>query len=483
MKKLYISLVFVFFTFFTDAQHLNDANWVLGINPTLGTLVNFTKDTFIVKNFPKKNGLDGMSTSFSNDKGELLYYTNGCSIQNSKDNTILGGDNLLVGSVLNNYCYSGPGVTQMSVFLPFPNSDTLYYLYSTVDDNLTGDKLYLLTISKSKDAVIKKELILEEKMCNSANFIATKHNNGKDWWIVASQKEYEYYISLLLTQNGITQIIKKPFYKKPLFGFEYSGQVAFSPNGLYYARTGFKTDLHLFDFDRCTGLLTNERFIKIVKRQKDEIPTSVSFSPNSRFMYVSSQRILYQYDLEAFDIEKSKILIDTVETFYDDWWPFPINFYDHSNTLNGKIIISSASSVSYLHYINRPNEKGKACDLRQHSIKLTAVCQGLTSFPNYRLGASGFSCDRDTTKTTPKPTPLRLYPNPTDDLIYIESGTGSAISHIDIYDNIGRLVYRGDYKAAEKIELSTALLASGLYVLNMTLNDLQKVTQKVVVVH
>jgi hypothetical protein len=475
MKHVYLAYALLFFIQSNAfSQKKNDYNWVLGYIPNDGSIITFTKDTFSIKKFPKKNGIDGMS-------GKLLYFSNGCSIQNSKDETIIGGNDLQKGSALYSYCDYGPPPSQTNVFLPFPNSDLLYYIYGTIDNKLQGDKLHLAQISVSKDKVVTNKIILKDTLYGEDNVLVTKHSNGKDWWILSCDYNYKNYYSLLLTENGIEKTIKMPYYQKTLDypKFEYAGQTAFSPNGLFHARIGFLSDLHLFNFDRCTGLLSNEKVIKIDIKLAGEKPMGVSFSPNNRFMYASSASLMYQFDLEAKDIVASKILVDTLESFFDA--PLRVNFYNHSITPDNRIIVGSSTGVSYMHTINKPNELGKACELKQHNIKLPAFNAGILNFPNYRLEASGQICTTATEDVSD--IPLKIYPNPAQDILHLESESGEAIKRVVVYNAIGEQVYVSDYQGIDTLEINTSTFQNGMYVMRISYGDNRAAQRKIVVLH
>jgi hypothetical protein len=109
-------------------------------------------------------------------------------------------------------------------------------------------------------------------------------------------------------------------------------------------------------------------------------------------MYFSATDTLFQYDLWAGDIEASKVVVGIYDGFIDPFWT---NFYLCQLAPDGKIYISSPNGVASLHVIEKPNEKGLACDFRQHAVHLGSYNgTGLPNNPNYRLGPlDGLPCD------------------------------------------------------------------------------------------
>src|SRR5690606_12562654 len=81
------------------------------------------------------------------------------------------------------------------------------------------------------------------------------------------------------------------------------GQIYASPDGewvSWYAGNHFVVDgarLLLSRFDRCTGTLYDTK-MKVVNHSFG-MGMGVSFSPNSRYLYMCNRQYIYQYDLQA----------------------------------------------------------------------------------------------------------------------------------------------------------------------------------------
>ena len=85
-----------------------------------------------------------------------------------------------------------------------------------------------------------------------------------------------------------------------------------------------------------------------------------------------------------------------------------------------KIYVNCRNSMDALHVIHKPDEKGIACDFRQHDLKLPQTHSGtLPNFPNYRLGVAPV-CDPELTvsiQEVPMLPEILVYPNPAKDNI------------------------------------------------------------------
>ncbi|MBX2926374.1 MAG: PKD domain-containing protein [Saprospiraceae bacterium] len=173
------------------------------------------------------------------------------------------------------------------------------------------------------------------------------------------------------------------------------GQAVFSPDGTKYASvhlTGSAGDpihVSIFDFDRCSGELRNPRQFSYADTAW---AGGIAISSNSRFLYVSSYRYVYQYDLHAEDIETSRITVAVWDGFGN---PLSTTFYLAQLAPDGKIYINSNNGVRYLHVINQPDSLGLACDVCQHCVELPSInALSLPNFPNYRLHhLEGSPCD------------------------------------------------------------------------------------------
>ncbi|MEO6759674.1 MAG: PKD domain-containing protein [Saprospiraceae bacterium] len=238
--------------------------------------------------------------------------------------------------------------------------------------------------------VLKKNIpLIRDTLC-FGKLTATKHANGRDWWIIVPKYNKPTYFIYLLTPQGIDTFPPQTI-GNPTFSNE--GQATFSPDGTKYVRLNnlgyeYGAWMDICDFDRCTGKLSNyQGFYKSVGGS-----AGVSISPNSRFLYFSRGITVHQYDLWASDVEASEKLVATYDDFAN---PLPTNFWMSQLAPDGKIYVGSNSSVKNYHIIQHPDRLGLACDFEQHAISLPTIAErSIPTFPYYRLGPlDGSSCD------------------------------------------------------------------------------------------
>ena len=500
MKYFFSILMISQIVVFCSAQLRYDYNWVFnkfrGYDPNnnpidSGANLHFHPDLTIDY---YKGGKETyvMNTSFSDKNGNLLFYTNGCVIMDKNHQIIPGGDSINYGSNGWGDCYAGVGYArgpQGAIFLPKPEYEdsiiNLFHLFGeALQDPKIGVRYYTFEIRKTEISKIKNQWKVTEKnksiLRDTLSFnsmVATKHQNNKDWWIIlpddaGPNTKYTYNI-IKITKDGASEI-KKQKIGDLLTGTE---QCNFSPDGTKYALYNFvETYVSLFDFDRGTGTLSNYRKFNLPDTNR---LGGCSFSPNSRFLYVTETDKIWQYDTYAADIDASRELVATYDGFLDPTVDTSKTkrrtyFWQMQQGPDCKLYINAPQYNKYLSYINKPNEKGVACDVRQHAIFIrTGINKSLPYFPNYRLGTI-YENDCDTITGVGWLNPylendaLEIVPNPSQGSFEVRNLTEvDEPTHLQIYNMTGQILYN---KIIQPFSTSTIIddhkLNSGIYIIH-----------------
>lgn len=390
--KLIIIISFLACSLKLGAQAKNDYQWILGYPPNVpeeyfgGVRMDFNNEILSPSYFNTICPASATAVLNSNS-GRLLAYSNGCNIYNVNHEIMENGDSIAYGEIWDSHCeiVGYPG-TQNHLFLPWPgdttkaallylksnSSITEYYLLYSI---IRIDEDYPLGIVESKDNFLVAP-------GTTALLTATKHANGRDWWILLPEDNTNRFFTFHFNPEGISlvevQTIGEPWEER-----EWASQAIFIPNGTLYVRFNPWKGLDIFEFDRCSGTLSNA-----VESGPFTDPVivggGVAASMDSRYLYVSNFTELFQFDLSSADILSTKILIDTFDGFKD---PFSTTFYQMVLAPDGKIYGFALSGVKSLHVINDPEKQGMGCDFKQHSFSLPAyVMIGAINFPYYRLG-------------------------------------------------------------------------------------------------
>lgn len=245
----------------------------------------------------------------------------------------------------------------------------------------------------SYNVIYKDSIITPFPAWYSGPIIATRHANGRDWWIVNFEANSSRYYSYILNPQGIHLYKAGNIDSLVKNGL---GQTVFSNDGNYIARMDAITFdegqyITLCSFDRCNG---NIERIETLHTPAGYF-TGVAFSPNDRYLYGDYATHLWQWDIWADDIAASQTLVDTFDGFIQPGW-FEVQFGPMKIAPDGRIYIAPPSGSSeFMHVIDRPDLPAAECKLLQHSINLKVPnARTIPNNPNYRLGPlDGSMCD------------------------------------------------------------------------------------------
>ncbi|MBP9549894.1 MAG: T9SS type A sorting domain-containing protein [Chitinophagales bacterium] len=414
--------------------------------------------------------------SISDSSGNLMFYSSSYTVWNINNEIMVNGEHL-GGSELGNYPST---ISNGCVVLQKPLSKNLYYIfisdgqkliYSIIDMNLNG----------GDGEVISKNQLLIDTLAGE-KIAAAKHANGRDWWIFIHETISSNFIKFLITPY----MIEGPYIQS--IGKDYNlllnpiGEMLFSQQGDKLISVTASGIIDLFDFDRCSGELSN--WIDLRNIDINEA-YGASFSSDGCYIYLSKYNEpsqIYQFNLCRSDIIESRILI------FEN--PFPDYFIgQHQLGPDNKIYIpfsyKMAPSDIYelqnmnLNVINNPDANGLDCLFDTANISLGGhkSLLGLPNFPNYNLGAlAGSECDTiiaGINHIDKVPDEINIYPNPASNTInilmpakYLSESQGDL--NITIYNNIGQLVKEIHLNnISEIISFNIDELSSGFYTIRL----------------
>lgn len=345
---------------------------------------------------------DGANASYSDSSGNLRLYTNGVWIGNAVWDTLQNGTELKNTEPLRSIW------PQFALILPKPGHPervmVFYGDYELFQSPFGGPILYTslnlyaaevdMTLENGLGSVVEKNIPVIGDTLGTGKFTACKHANGRDWWIISQELNSKRFYRVLLDPQGV-----HPAESQTLsFGYESGlGQACFSPDGAKYVtyeaidfdpETPVGNTVNIFDFDRCSGLLSNQRQIIIAEGAFG----GVAIAPNSRYMYVSMSDQTYQYDLWADDIEASQILVMQYDGYQAPW---PTYSFFLQRMPDDKLYACTVKQSNVLHVIHYPDEQGTDCLFEQHAVHLpTRNSNSVPNFPYFRLGPlDGSACD------------------------------------------------------------------------------------------
>ena len=261
----------------------------------------------------------------------------------------------------------------------------------------------------------------------------------------------------------------------------------FSPDGSKFVIANTEGVISIFNFDRCSGTLSlRESFVNTQIR--DSLywwPTQIEISPNSRFAYVFCSARIFQFDVDATNIQNSKTVIASYAGFEG---PLPQTYCIGQLGPDGKIYTGTLNGSYYVGVIDNPDGQGASCNFLDHSIELPTFILGLPTYCNWRLGPlSNAGCDSlvgINSVTSEKEKDLKVFPNPATDIVTVDYGFtdwSKGVVNMEISDALGQVVYTRQlpmYSGFQKLDISR--FAAGMYTVYIKRGNAVVATQKLV---
>ena len=371
MKKLFyiLSVLFLAFTSGLSAKgSLQAANWCFGNQGQ----ITFKSGSPVELGPSSITTHEGVAT-ISDDNGDLLFYTDGMQVWNKNHDRMPNGWGL----------YGHSSSSQSGVIVPFPGNKNLYYVFTVNDIWSThgtpeGNRGFSysivdLTLNNGLGDVTTKNQNLFTPSCEKITAISTY--NGKGIWVLGQKWNDNKICVYLVDENGIN--LKNEYPIKALSKYTNNawtkGCMKFSQKGDLLAVANNGVSLALYNFNVQTGVLSNERYSTIYQFKNSY---GVEFSPNSKYLYVSStpfgdnesyDKQDYSYLLQV-DLEKAKT--QTLDQSYNVLAKYDF-FFGNTEVymgslqlaLDNKIYLAtlkqgsrSQASRNFLSVINNPND-------------------------------------------------------------------------------------------------------------------------------
>ena len=455
---------------------------------------------------PIISGMDGRGSSASicDSAGNLLFYAFTIANTSNHSSHVFNSQNSLMS---NGDSIMGEAWYNELIILPDPGNQGSYYLFSistsvTFDPGLFYSKIDM-QLNGGLGMVTSKNILLNNLQAFDG-LLAFRHGNGRDWWLIFKPEGNQNppnndFFVYLISPSGISQPIHQSVgYIITTAG----GTISFSKNGDKILMTDWKNLIQVFDFDRCTGLISNPIIVEPEHVESGE-HFGNCFSPNGNVIYVTHMldganydSRLYQYDLNAANISASRETLYYAQVpaslaalrlapdnkvylsmgYYAYYFPFPDSMYYSENT--------------NLSVVNKPDSVGSACDFQPYSFDLGGkrTYYGLPNNPDYEKGPLlGSICD---TLGVGIERPVNVHPALN---VYYHSGWQTAFINasrltsghyeLAVFDISGRKIF-GEAGVISNTsftkDLNCSGVAKGLYIVTLVTDD-QKINMRLLI--
>jgi hypothetical protein len=503
MKHSFLLLFFFLSSFGKMEAQFNNNYWLFGDSAG----INWTTPNN-PSYFNSKVKGRGTSVSLADSNGVLIYsHTNGNIAFMNKTKTY-NRYNIIIE---NSDSIVGESWYHEMQLIPHSGNDSLVYLFSIGVNGYQGLFYTLINYKANNDSgiVIQKNIQLKNAPAFDG-LTAVRHGNGRDWWLLfkewdgTGQSGNNLTYVYLINANGISLISSQSI--GPIFS-SGGGQFVFNRTNNKLVHVNWRGLILLFNFDRCTGILSAPITIE-AERNGNPYPYyfSSAFSPDDSKLYVVSitslnqpgqNDTLFQFDLNAPNISASKQVIYVLPSYQKSMGNLKL-------APDNKIYLTTGDESlgipypdtlfttinSYLSVINQPDSLGLACDFQPFSFYLggARTYYGLPNNPDYELGAwVGSPCDTLTVGLTENDEKndvfFQAWYNHEWNMIHVNASKLKGKSGVlRLFDVEGRVVFErkvdvisGGYFTGE---IAMNGIAAGVYIVSLT-TEKDKVYSKI----
>ncbi|NHM07577.1 T9SS type B sorting domain-containing protein [Flavobacterium sp. CYK-4] len=371
--KIRLLITVLLFSVYGLAQRENNI-WYFGDRAGLdfnsGNPVNLNDGALVT--------IEGCAT-ISNVSGQLLFYTDGKKVWDKNHHIMPNGDNLKGHS----------SSTQSAIIVPKPNSNTIYYIFTTSQvadiDGICYSEVDITLNGGLGDVNAVKNVQLYSPTCEK--ICAVKNFADNSYWVVTHGFENNSFLAFKVDSSGVhmspvVSNVGSYVGAVPPFNFyNVQGYLKFSPSGSKLVCVNTYLTVELFDFDTQTGLIRSPVVVNAANLGR--YCYGAEFSPSGNFLYLTggntptSINKIFQYNLQAANIGASEVQINT--TNIRDVGALQL-------ASNCKIYAANAfrGFGNYLHVIENPDIPGMGCGFQRNNVALTGLSWiGLPQFIEY----------------------------------------------------------------------------------------------------
>ncbi|MCU0417911.1 MAG: OmpA family protein [Cytophagaceae bacterium] len=387
MIKLFFSLISIVLVESLYAQQ-QASQWYFGRKAG----ISFTTGQAQTLSDGQLNTEEGCIT-IADGSGKLLFYSDGITVWNNQHTIMPNGSNL----------NGHPSSTSSGVVIQQPGVPSMYYLFTVAasgEDNGLQYSVVNLSLQNGLGDVVSDKKNIPLRTPVTEKLTAVSHRNGRDYWIIAHDRDNSTFVAYLLTTTGLSTTPVESAVGTSHAGdndLYTQGYMKSNPDGsnLAVALEALHA-VEILDFDNATGKVSHPVYIAM---PSNSYTYGIEFSPDGSLLYVSAAGTakIYQYNLQAGSeeaIKQSGIMIGMATKAK---WIGALQI-----AIDGKIYFT-LYETPFLGCIPNPNSVGQSCGFMENAIDL----QGRNS----SLGLPTFSQNyfyKSTSKTIVYFDPLKI---------------------------------------------------------------------------
>jgi len=367
-----------------------------------------------------------------------------------------------------------------TLFLKTKNNSSVYYLLNTYNGyfenfpntfNRGLDTLFYLTKIKSDENGYIVENTIEINLPLNTipgGFDACRHANGRDWWVLKCGHRKNTYLRGILNPYAF---VFEPYYTSSDSAYTSFQWASFSSDGSKYVHWfgGHIRELQVFDFDRCTGELSNLQtfdFTEIISNDGFIDFTPFSLSPDGTKVYMqktnyntmtTNENLQFDINSEVFNIVTDNLAV--------------LCLTPNLKHMLGGFCCDSTTGSPFAGAVFDPNLIGENCNYnsRYYELPLYGFIYTPPNQANHLLGPiDGTICDSlglndETGLNKLEEFTFNLYPNPGSNVLNFSTDLALPIKVI-IRDNLGKVAFEKTFNT-NKFSISENLnnLKTGIY--------------------
>jgi hypothetical protein len=479
--KYFLFIIILISYYYSNAQSKLGNTWITGLG---GQLIKFSNSNVYSNNstyFPSY--FTSGNSNICDTSGKLILASDGYNVYDSLGSIIEGGDTL----VPKNFYIQESGwsiFSQSSIFLPIDSGK--YYFITPTQSNLAHQSCYVnltgcyfdlllynvidMNANGGAGKVVKRMIpLMENVKLSQTQMMACRHANGKDWWLLKQGADSNIVYKFLFTKDSIYDYGRQVFIAPDWAYDDQRGQSMFSQDGSLYASTtrgNFDGQVFIADFDRCYGVLSNPKVIACPKAsttnpfdssQVDNTTTGLAFSPNGKFLFVSTSFNMWQYDLQ----DETWFRVAGLDTSWQKFQRYTVTYLGADSKL---YIGNDGGTSKQMSRIDNPDVKGAGCNFCPRCLRLDSLSSVNGNFsagtppcmPNYSLGAK--PCWPLDTPVVNANDGMVVYPNPATGKFQIKNSKYQ--SSKELFNSVGQIIL-----TTTKNEIDVSSLSKGVYFL------------------